>query len=124
MDSNRTRNDLNHYRQNCGCSGSGQNASGRRQPTHAAVRSVSQQDCSCTTGSHQNPVGIPAPQDCGCGMNAGSLFDQSVIAMAYVPWQKFEDIWKPGESLHRGTIFPSLYKPFMRGGCGNHERTK
>lgn len=101
MDSNRNRNDLNHQRHSCGCSGTGQNNPAHR---HSTVRPVS--------------------EDCGCGMNTGSQFDQSVIAMAYVPWQKFEETWMPEEGLYRGTIFPSLYKPFMRGGCSNHERTK
>ena len=34
------------------------------------------------------------------------------IAMAYVPWQKWQMIYEPKEALKRGTIFKELDLPF------------
>ena len=44
-------------------------------------------------------------------------FDTWKIAMAYVPMQPWEEPFGPAESLKSGTIFPSLFLPFMGGGC-------
>lgn len=35
------------------------------------------------------------------------------IGMAYVPWQKFKDIYEPEKGLNAGTIFAELDKPFL-----------
>ena len=41
-----------------------------------------------------------------------------VLAMAYVPWQFFNDTYEPDKALQYGTIFPELNKPFYgKGGC-------
>ncbi|WP_243002528.1 MULTISPECIES: spore coat associated protein CotJA [Lachnospiraceae] len=38
--------------------------------------------------------------------------------MAYVPWQKWRNLYEPCKGLQRGTIFEDLSKPFHgRGGC-------
>lgn len=40
------------------------------------------------------------------------------IAMAYVPWQEFKDLYPAEKGLCRGTIFEELDKPFSgKGGC-------
>ena len=40
------------------------------------------------------------------------------IAMAYVPWQVWQDIYDAEKGFHRGTIFQELDKPFLgMGGC-------
>lgn len=40
------------------------------------------------------------------------------LAMAYVPYQSWEEPMTPADALCAGTAFPSLVKPFMmeRGG--------
>lgn len=38
--------------------------------------------------------------------------DSLPLAMAYVPWQTWEDLYKPEEGLKQGTIFMQLNKPF------------
>ena len=38
------------------------------------------------------------------------------IAMAYVPWQHWKDVYDLCEGLEKGTIFPELYKPFIGRG--------
>ena len=41
-----------------------------------------------------------------------------VVAMAYVPWQYFGEVYEPDKALRIGTIFPELNKPFIGRGCG------
>ena len=38
------------------------------------------------------------------------------IAMAYVPWQKWQDLYEPCNGLESGTIFKELDKPFLGKG--------
>lgn len=38
------------------------------------------------------------------------------IAMAYVPWQKWQEIYEPCRALESGTIFKELDKPFLGKG--------
>lgn len=38
--------------------------------------------------------------------------NKMVLAMTYVPWQKFEKSYEPQVALKKGTIFPELDKPF------------
>ena len=40
------------------------------------------------------------------------------VAMAYIPWQTFKDLYTAEKAFSRGTIFEELDKPFMGiGGC-------
>ena len=38
------------------------------------------------------------------------------LAMAYVPSQRFENLYEANDGWHRGTIFADLDKPY-EGGC-------
>lgn len=52
-----------------------------------------------------------------CNTQNDSLANMPV-AMAYVPWQYFQDVYEPDKALLYGTIFPELNKPFYgKGGC-------
>lgn len=42
--------------------------------------------------------------------------EDAVVAMAYVPWQRLQEVYDPEVGLHYGTIFPELHKPFLAGG--------
>ncbi|MDY2628124.1 MAG: spore coat associated protein CotJA [Lachnospiraceae bacterium] len=57
------------------------------------------------------------------GLDCGFLEEpyQPSLAMAYVPCQKFEELFSVSESMSRGTVFPGLYKPFEKGACQIHE---
>lgn len=44
--------------------------------------------------------------------------DEYVLAMAYVPWQYFTNVYEPDKALRVGTIFPELDKPFLAEGRG------
>lgn len=44
--------------------------------------------------------------------------DQFPIAMAYVPWQKFDRLYDDLEKAYKnGTVFPELNKPFTGRRC-------
>lgn len=38
------------------------------------------------------------------------------LAMTYVPWQEWNSLVALDEALRCGTLFKTLYKPFMGGG--------
>lgn len=38
------------------------------------------------------------------------------VAMAYVAFQAFEELFDESKAFRVGTVFPSLFKPFMAGG--------
>ena len=44
--------------------------------------------------------------------------DHMIPAMAYVPMQRFEQIYDLSTALKNGTLFPELCKPFGGGGGG------
>lgn len=50
-------------------------------------------------------------EKCTCGMQTADSFP---LAMAYVRWQKLDEMYPPELALSRGTLFPELDKPF----CG------
>ncbi len=41
-----------------------------------------------------------------------------VVAMAYVPYQKYGEVYAAEKGLETGTIFPELDKPFLGAGRG------
>ena len=45
-----------------------------------------------------------------------SMFESWPIAMAYVPWQSFREIYGPEDAFAAGTIFAGLDLPFLGGG--------
>lgn len=57
--------------------------------------------------------------DMTCGESGSMLPADSIdprllsLAMAFVPEQSFEAPYEPSVALSRGTIFPSLDKPFL-----------
>lgn len=49
-----------------------------------------------------------------CGCNRGDApVDKMKPGMAFVPWQKWEDIYDMEKALERGTIFCELDKPYL-----------
>ena len=50
--------------------------------------------------------------------NIGTNIDKFPIAMAYVPWQKFDRMYDDLEKGYcNGTVFPELNKPFTGRRC-------
>ena len=58
---------------------------------------------------------MPAPPVVPCEEESS---DEMVLAMAYVKWQKWQNIYDAEKALHYGTIFQELCLPFCGiGGC-------
>lgn len=53
-----------------------------------------------------------------CTPNPTPFPKQTPAAMAYIPFQQFEQIYPPEKALDYGTVFPELNKPFLGGGAG------
>ena len=50
-------------------------------------------------------------------MNCPNSVQLQVVGMAYVPWQKWQNIYKPENALCAGTIFQDLDLPFTGRRC-------
>lgn len=64
---------------------------------------------------------VVSKDSCNCPQPVGEFPEETPIAMAYVPFQKWEKPYDKDTGLARATIFPSLDKPFIgKGGadCG------
>lgn len=55
----------------------------------------------------------PAPAEC----KGVESIDRYPVAMAYVPWQRWQELYSVDTAIEMGTIFPDLFKPFLMGGC-------
>ena len=56
----------------------------------------------------------PKPVDSNsCPQPMGKFPPQTPVAMAYVPFQSWEKPYDMDAGLSRGTVFPSLDKPFI-----------
>lgn len=53
------------------------------------------------------------------GMNRArhAIDSEYPIAMAYVPWQRWGEVYEPEKALCRGTLFPALDLPFTGCSC-------
>lgn len=59
-----------------------------------------------------------------CPMPTGIFPKNTPVAMAYVPYQQWETPYEAEVALSRGTIFPSLDKPFIGEEAVNSAYTK
>lgn len=53
----------------------------------------------------------------GCTPNPTPFPQNTPVAMAYIPFQQFGQLYTPETGLDRGTMFPELDKPFLGGGA-------
>ncbi len=53
----------------------------------------------------------------GCTANPSPFPKNTPVAMAYVPYQQWGQVYPAESGLERGTIFPELDKPFLGGGA-------
>ena len=56
--------------------------------------------------------------------NRSAFPEDTALAIAYVKWQEFGDVYEAEEGFRHGTIFPALDKPFYgrRARCGMQAR--
>lgn len=86
------------YMRRSGCS---RPAPAPQQPTVPCPEPISEPACCSNTDEYDEINGMP-------------------LAMAYVPWQEWQNIYEAEKGFHCGTIFEELNKPFkgiMMGGC-------
>ena len=55
-------------------------------------------------------------QDTGTGGDTSRFPENTPLAMAYVPFQQWGNVFDSKEALDNGTIFPDLIFPFRTGG--------
>ena len=55
--------------------------------------------------------------DTSCGCTKGRFPVNTAYAMAYVPFQQSGEVYSCDRALARGTIFPCLDLPFLKGCC-------
>lgn len=63
--------------------------------------------------NNQNQQSCPEPET-SCPYNG---IDRMPLAMAYVPWQKWNQTYDPCKALEIGTIFPELNLPYLGRSC-------
>ena len=56
---------------------------------------------------------VAEAQKCRCPQMRPTFPQQISLAMAYVPFQKWDHIYTPQAGFERGTVFADLDKPFM-----------
>lgn len=59
------------------------------------------------------PAGVTGKD---CSANPAPFPQSTPVAMAYIPFQQFGELYPPEEAYKRGTAFPDLDKPFLGGG--------
>jgi hypothetical protein len=74
--------------------------------------------CGCSNNSSTNSMvsrQVNRPEGSYCSVN---YIDNMPVAMAYVPWQHFTEVYETCKAFQIGTIFPELDLPFCRTRCG------
>lgn len=74
---------------------------------------------SCSNTNYRTAYTGRESQSCGCGCEKPKdPLSGLALAMAYVPWQKWGNLYDACQALQQGTVFEALDKPFLgRGGC-------
>lgn len=88
-----------------------------RQPYQRARQAGNQSGCcssavpvSCDCGNR------PAPVSCGCDSYSNDMFGFP-LAMAYVPWQPWCNLYSTEQALNKGTLFQDLDMDFAGRRC-------
>lgn len=71
-------------------------------------------NCGCDREVYPQDASCPVDDDMYTGRTA--LPEDTVVAMAYVPFQLNRKTYDAGTALCKGTLFPVLNKPF-KGAC-------
>lgn len=78
-------------------------------------------DCGCEARMRDADCGCEARvRDADCGCENTAVFTNcpdQVLAMAYVPFQRFGDVYEVERGFIAGTLFAELDKPFKGGRC-------
>ncbi len=78
--------------------------------------------CNCKSNNDCSNNADKMKKDCMHERFSHEMKNEKSLAMAYVPWQRWNTVFSAEEALCKGTIFPELDLPFlcykteMRGG--------
>ena len=87
----------------------------------ANTNELSAEGADAGAGARETPEGVSKIKGAAMRDNIesycrDSMFESWPIAMAYVPWQSFREIFEPAAAFQAGTIFSELDLPFLGGG--------
>ena len=90
--------------------------------TNMSNNNINYNDNSCRDNENYNNDYIDSAS-CPCQNSdcqpGDTPVDGMIIAMSYVPWQQWNNIYNSEEAFNRGTIFASLYKPWIGRSISN-----
>ena len=89
---------------------SAQNA--QSMPNVQSAQSMPKAQIMQNAQSMQSVQGIQSMQSCELTVAVSPLPAQTVVAMAYIPFQQFDATYSAEKGFDQGTIFPDLDKPF------------
>ena len=86
--------------------------------------------CPSTGSSCTNSSSMSKAKNCGCGdYTSEDSLSGMPLAMAYVPWQSWRNVYDAQTGLRKGTIFGELIFPFLyaspacrESGCHDRRR--
>lgn len=114
MDCNNCNQERGDY--GMGMSGRPSMQNGRNMYYGRGPRNNMRMNCGCGTNKYpMNGQVMGGQTNCrpdGCD-KGNKPVDKMQIAMAYVPWQDWENVCDIDKSLEMGTIFEDLYKPYI-----------
>ena len=73
-------------------------------------------DDSCMNHPRTDDTCMNAPRTDDCCMAKRDIYGDKSLAMAYVPWQTWRDLYDTEKGFHCGTIFQELNLPFLGKG--------
>lgn len=73
--------------------------------------------CSYNQGTARPPYPQASPYLFQCPNTAPGALEQYPAAMAYVPWQQWQQTYPLDKGFNQGTIFPDLDLPFVMRRC-------
>ncbi|MEG1743448.1 MAG: spore coat associated protein CotJA [Clostridia bacterium] len=65
------------------------------------------------------PMEMMPDEELAVGLDCEPVQQKQVLAMAYVPYQEFEDLYSNEDALKYGTLFKQLNLPFTGKRVGN-----
>lgn len=93
----------------CGCE--------RREEERCGRERQESRECGCER-QESRECGCERQEKNDCGCHHKDQLEGMPLAMAYVPWQDWGDLYCAHKALQVGTVFEELDMPFLgRGGC-------
>ena len=99
----------------CGCERQERECGCERQERECGYE---RQERECGCERQERECGCERQEERDCGRQRKDRLSGMPLAMAYVPWQEWGDLYCAHKALEVGTVFEELDMPFLgRGGC-------